>query len=86
MSKVTDKAPKIFDDLASKEKAIELAKKKWSWSYQDFLVILKAVGKAEKDATKIPDELIVPLKEAILEECINIVQRMEEKASNGEPF
>ena len=81
-----DKKPDVFDNQVSLDKAIESAKKTWSYNYQTILTTLKVAGKADKDATKIPEELIAPLKIAILEHAKEIISAGEAKKANGEPF
>ena len=81
-----DTTPDVFDNQVNLQKAVDLAKRKWSYNYGDYLTVLKAVGKVDKEETKIPQDLVVLLKNAILEETKEIVRKQEEKVANGEPF
>lgn len=81
------KEPEVFDSQISIEKAIESAKRTWSYNYSTIVAVLKAVGKLPEDATKIEDaELEKAIKYALLEHAKEIVNKQEEKKANGMPF
>ena len=80
------KTPEVFDTEALKEKAVAKAKQTWSYNYNTIVATLKAVGKMADDETKIPEELVVPIKNAILADAIRIQEAVEKKIANGEPF
>ncbi len=81
-----DKKPDVFDNQVSLDKAIESAKKTWSYNYQTIVSVLKATKQIEQDATKIPEKLITPIKLAILDNAKQMIAAVEAKKANGEPF
>ena len=82
----TQQSSDVFDAGASQQRAIELAKKKWSYNYDVIKATLVATGFMTQEESKIPTELERDIKTQLLENCKEIVKKMQEKKKEGMPF